>query len=127
MSERTNDEERTEQREQRQERHEMRAVISEKTPVQMGVMISVYILTSSLIIASVWWAATITEKINTVLANQSIQIATITSVQSDVADLKAWRKVIDTSGSPAAATLLKEVADLKRELEVHVALTEKKQ
>ena len=121
MSERINDEERTEQREQRQERHEMRAVISEKTPVQMGVMISVYILTSSLIIASVWWAATITEKINTVLANQSIQIATITSVQSDVADLKAWRKVIDTSGSPQVAALAKSIQEVKSELEIHMA------
>jgi hypothetical protein len=114
-----------EQHEQRQERSEIRRIIGEKTPVQLGVTAAFYVFSFGLVVASVWWAATLTEKINTVLKNQDAQNITMSAMQADISDLKAWRKVIDTSGSPQAASLSKEINDLKRELEVHIAETGK--
>ena len=114
-----------EQHEQRQERSDMRRAIGEKTPVQLGVTAAFYVFSFSLIVASVWWAATLTEKINTVLKNQDAQNIVMSTMQTDISDLKAWRKVIDTSGSPQASSLTKEINDLKRELEIHIAETGK--
>ena len=117
-----------EQHEQRQERSEMRQVIGEKTPVQLGLLMAVgiaLITTLGFCGSAIWWASKMTEKIDTVLRNQAAQSEAMILVQTDVAELKAWRKVIDTSGSPAATVLLKEVGELKRELEVHIAETGK--
>jgi len=125
MSERTNDEERTEQREQRQERHEMRAVISEKTPIQLGLAAAAYFFSFSLVVAAIWWAATLTNMVSTVLKNQDAQSLVMISMQKDISDLQAWRKVIENSGSPAVANLSAKFTELEKEFEIYRAQTEK--
>jgi hypothetical protein len=115
-----------EQHEQRQEQSEMRQAIGEKTPVQLGLfvtMLVIFMTTLGFCGSAIWWASKMTEKIDTVLRNQAIQSEAMTLVQTDVAELKAWRKVIDTSGSPSAAALLSKVNDIKRDLDVHMAQT----
>ena len=113
-----------EAREQRTERREMRQAIGEKTPIQLGLFLALILIFISLIGASwtgVWWASKLSEKVDTVLRNQAAQTEAITIVQADVADLKAWRKVIDTAGSPQVTTLSKDLQEVKRELEIHMA------
>ena len=99
----------------------MRQSISEKTPIQMGLVAAAYFFSFSLVVASIWWAATLTNMVSTVLSNQEKQSVIMVAMQSDISDLKAWRKVIDTSGSPQATALAKDLQDVKRELEIHIA------
>ena len=110
-----------EAQEQRQERHEMRGIISEKTPIQVGLVAAAYFFSFSLVVASIWWAATLTNMVSTVLKNQDTQSAVMLTMQSDISELKAWRKVIDASGSPQAVTLAKSIQEVKSELEIHMA------
>ena len=96
---------RDEQREQRQERHEIRADISGQTPIQLGLIVT---LAAILITAlgfcgsGVWWASKLSEKVDAILRNQVVQTEAMGFIQKDVAELQAWRKVVDVAGTPAA-------------------------
>ena len=96
---------RDEQREQRQERHEIRADISGKTPIQLGLIVT---LAAILITAlgfcgsGVWWASKLSEKVDAILRNQVVQTEAMGFIQKDVAELQAWRKVVDVAGTPSA-------------------------
>jgi flagellar motor component MotA len=112
---------------QEQELREMRdSSINEHTTVQIGLMLGIGILVTGFIISSVWWAAVISTKLDTIITCQTAQAATLNSVQSDVSDLKAWRKVIDNSGSPQVSAMMSKINELQKELEVHIAETENK-
>jgi hypothetical protein len=100
-------------------------IISEKTPVRIGLLLTVALLLTGGFGTSIWWAATISTKLDAIIISQSVQTAAVASVQTDVSDLKAWRKLIDTSGSPQVTTLASQINELKRAMEVHIAQTEK--
>jgi hypothetical protein len=102
------DERREERHAQRKELREIRdgGVIGEKTSVRIGLLLTIALLLTGGFGTSVWWAATISTKLDAIIISQGIQTVTIGEVQADVADLKAWRKVIDVAGTPSASVRL---------------------
>lgn len=118
----------TEQREQRQERHEMRSAISDKTPVQLGLLVALLMILMTVLGFSgsgIWWASKLSEKVDTVLRNQAVETEAMSLVQKDVAELQAWRKVVDVAGTPSASARLdalnKELIEVKEMIKMHMA------
>lgn len=75
----------------------------------------------------IWWAASMSTKLDVVINNQAAQLTAIRSVVDDVSRLKEWRIQVDTVGSPALVKkvdmLGEEVAVLTRKMELHLATT----
>ena len=125
-------EQRIEQHEQRQERHEMREVIGDRTPIQLGLIVT---LAAILITAlgfcgsGIWWASKLSEKVDTVLRNQVAQTEAMGSVQKDVVELQAWRKVIDVAGTPSASSRLDALSAklniVEEMIKMHIAKEDK--
>ena len=122
----------TEQREQRQERHEMREVIGDRTPIQLGLIVT---LAAILITAlgfcgsGIWWASKLSEKVDTVLRNQVVQTEAMGFIQKDVVELQAWRKVVDVAGTPAASARLDALSAklniVEEMIKMHIAKEDK--
>ena len=132
MTDQSESELRTESREQRQERHEMRAVISDKTPIQLGLLVAaLMILMTALGFcgSGIWWASKLSEKVDTVLRNQSVEVEAISLVQADVSELKAWRKVVDVAGTPSVRATLDalglKLTSVEEMIKIHIAKEEK--
>lgn len=71
--------------------------------------------------AWIWWAATISTKLDSIMTQQSALVAASTVMRSDLEDLKAWRKLIDAAGSPRLQSIEKEIEALRRDLDTHKA------
>lgn len=77
----------------------------------------------------IWWAATISSKIDTLLTGQAAQSLAVKGLSDDVSRLKEWRTQVDAVGSPVMVRrvddLSKAVNDLQKAFEMHVATTVK--
>lgn len=71
----------------------------------------------------IWWAASMSTKLDVVINNQSAQMAATRAVVEDVSRLKEWRIQIDTVGSPSVVHRLEEIEkmlrDLKNQFDLH--------
>jgi|GEM_PF-5523338 cell division protein FtsL len=133
MDDTTEAELRTERREQRQERHEIRADISGKTTIQLGLIVTLAVILTTVLGfcgSGIWWASKLSEKVDTVLRNQISQTDAMNSTQRDVAELQAWRKVIDVAGTPSASLRLDALGTklnaVDEMLKLHIAKEEGK-
>lgn len=78
----------------------------------------------------VWWAASMSTKLDIVISNQATQLAAIREVVQDVSRLKEWRIQVDTVGSPSMVKkvedLTREMIELNRQFELHKVETKPK-
>jgi len=118
---------RDERRAQRQELREMRnsGIIGEKTPIRIGLLMAIATLLVGGFGTSIWWAATISTKLDAIIISQGAQTAAISTLQSDVSDLKAWRKVVDVAGTPSASARLDalgaKLISVEEMIKMHIA------
>lgn len=77
----------------------------------------------------IWWAASMSTKLDVVISNQTLQIAATKALAEDVSRLKEWRIQIDTVGSPQmvkrADEMRREIDDLSKAFDLHKATTTK--
>lgn len=97
--------------------------LSENTPVRLGMIFVMIGLMGGGFAFWIWWAATVSTKLDNIIMQQSVASNQQTKLAADVADLQAWRKLIDTTGSPQAAEIRRELDQLRKEFELHKALT----
>ena len=111
-------------------------VISEDTPVKMrfvfliiGGIVSVLLAAFS----AVWWAATVSEKLSTIVTQQAAIVAQAASfrdsytqstaaINARLSDLESWRKMIDQQGDPAGKVrddnLQSQIIQLRHDFDV---------
>ena len=124
-------ERRDERHERRRELREMResGILGENTPIRIGLLLTIALLLVGGFGTSIWWAATISTKLDAIIISQGVESATIAAAQADVADLKAWRKVIDVAGTPATSSrldgLTAKVNSIDEMLKLHIAKEDK--
>jgi hypothetical protein len=94
------------------DRRPLPVVISEDTPIRLriviGIIAGIFFFLAG-IVGGVWWAATTTSQLSSIekqnaaiLAAQSLLRADAKSQGDDIADLKAWRKMVEQQGDPAS-------------------------
>jgi len=75
--------------EHRNEDQETKTVIGENTPIKIGLIIAFLGIFGS----GVWWASSITSKLDSILASQNIQTTTITELKA--ADMSFSKELSD--------------------------------
>ncbi len=104
-------------------------ILGENTPIRIGLLLTIALLLVGGFGTSIWWAATISTKLDAIIISQGVESATIAAAQADVADLKAWRKVVDVAGSPAESArldgLTAKVNSIDEMLKLHIAKEDK--
>lgn len=110
-----------------EEQPEPNSVLSGDSPIKVRFIGWLVLVCASGFTGAIWWAAVMSTKLDTVISNQSIQMAATKAVVEDVSRLKEWRIQIDTIGSPE---IVKRVDNLRRDLdelrsryELHIATT----
>lgn len=97
--------------------------IGDTTPVKLGFVIALLGLCAAGFGAWIWWAATISSKMDTLINQQSSMMATANGHGASIAELQAWRKLVDTVGTPAMMTktadIEKKLEELSRQFELH--------
>lgn len=96
------------------------------SPVKVGFILALLSLCAGGFSVWIWWAATISTKLDTVITQQAAMNALTSKMASDVEELKSWRRLIDASGSKQAQDITKEIEFLRRDLELHKAKTDGK-
>lgn len=109
-----------------QERKEIHA-LSQKTPIQLGLILALLGMCVGGFGAWIWWAASISTKLDAVLSQQSALVVATQKQNSDIEDLKAWRKLVDVVGTASMAQKTKEldakIAEIERKIELHEVKT----
>lgn len=105
-------------------------VLSGNTPIHVKFIGWLVIVCAGGFGAWVWWAASMSTKLDIVISNQATQLAAIREVVQDVSRLKEWRIQIDTVGSPMIVKrvddLSRQFLEISRELELHKVETKTK-
>lgn len=85
------------------------------------------------IVGSVWWAATVSEKLSTIVIQQASIVSqqntfrdafsqSVTMITGRLSDLEGWRKMVDIEGDPAGKVrdeaLAKQINDLRHDFDV---------
>ena len=89
-------------------------VLSGTSPIQVKFIGWLVIVCAGGFGGWIWWAASMSAKLDVVISGQAAQVMASKSISEDVTRLKEWRVQIDTVGSPA---LLKRVDDIDRRME----------
>jgi len=108
-------------------------IISEKTPIRLGLIValvgSILILFTSAA-GGIWWASGVSTKLDMVLRQNDNSMRSVEAVSTRVTAVELWQRGIDSTGSPAVVkrldTLTAEFQQLKEDLKLHIATTEKK-
>lgn len=107
-----------------------RLVLSGTSPIQVKFIGWLVIVCAGGFGGWIWWASSMSTKLDVVIANQSTQLSMLKEVNADVSALKEWRIQVDTVGSqPMArrvAQLEKEVAAIAKDMEMHKVTTDRK-
>lgn len=105
-------------------------VLSGSSPIQVKFIGWLVLILAGGFSGCIWWAATMSTKLDVVIANQSTQIATTKAMAEDLALLKEWRVRIDTVGSPEMVkrteALRKDLDELRTKFDLHLATTMQK-
>ena len=103
------------------------SALGESTPVKLGFIIGLLGLCAGGFGFWIWWAATISAKIDTMIAQQAAFARATDTHQIAIVDLQAWRKLIDTVGTPSmmikTAEIQKQLDELQRAFELHKVTT----
>lgn len=94
-----------------------RSTISEATPVQIGLGLGIL----GVVIGIVWGAATMSAKLDVVIAKITTVEANYATTRQDLDALRLWRAEIDRSGSRALDEFRKEFVDFKTAYQLHIA------
>lgn len=102
-------------------------VLSGASPIQVKFIGWLVVVLAGGFGGCIWWAATMSTKLDVVIANQSVQMAAIKAVVEDVSRLKEWRVQVDTVGSPTIAKevgeMRQQINDLQKQLDMHKLAT----
>lgn len=90
------------------------AILSGTSPIQVKFIGWLVVVCAGGFGGWIWWAASMSTKLDVVIMNQATQLAAVKALTEDVSRLKEWRIQIDTVGSPM---LVKRVDDIKAEVE----------
>lgn len=109
---------------------EQSGVLGESTHVKLGFIIAFLGLCAGGLGVWIWWAATINSKLDMMLTHEQSTMQAIQQIQKDVNDLESWRKVVDTVGTPTVSPRLsqleKDMDKLTKDLELHIATTQRR-
>ena len=98
-----------------------RGVITQATPVQIGMVLGIF----GVIIGIVWGAAnmsaTMNAKLDVVIAKMGSLETANTSMRADLNGLLVWKAEIDRSGSKSLDELRKSFDQFKSEFQIHMA------
>lgn len=89
-------------------------VLSGSSPIQVKFIGWLVIVCAGGFGGWIWWASSMSTKLDVVIANQAAQLASVKALAEDVSRLKEWRIQVDTIGSPA---IVKRVDILKQEVD----------
>ena len=70
-----------------------RKPLSSSTPIQIGVLFTVLCL----IVGAVWWAATLTGKVDTLIKLSEQNIEAQKCFEKRLTELETWRRVVDAA------------------------------
>ena len=83
--------------------------LGDTTPVKLGFIVGLLALCAAGFGGWIWWAATISSKMDTLLMQEAVIIKTTDDYGKRISDVEAWRKLVDTVGTPAMVTRVAEV------------------
>ena len=99
--------------------------ISESTNIRIRLVIALLALCAAGFGGWIWWASSISAKIDVLISQQQTSNRALEAVSSKVSDLESWRKLVDTIGTPAMVTrvndLQKQMEEMSRKFELHEA------
>lgn len=105
-------------------------VLSGNSPIQVRFIGWLVLVIAGGFSGSIWWAASMSTKLDTVINNQSVQMANTKAVVEDVSRLKEWRIQVDTVGSPELVkkteALRRDIDTLRERFDLHLATTSPK-
>lgn len=104
-----------------------KTVLSGASPIQVKFIGWLVVVCAGGFGGWIWWAASMSTKLDVVISNQAIQMAAIKAVVEDVSRLKEWRAQVDTVGSPTMVRRMdsveREISDLSKQFDLHRATT----
>ena len=128
-------EQRQDLQEKREERHEKREEdIDAKhvvIPVQMafGIVTTILILCGAGFGTSVWWASSISSKLEVLVKQGTEQLASSLAQGTRITALELWQRQVDSSGSPQMAKRADEISKalsaLQEEFNIYKATSKK--
>jgi hypothetical protein len=92
--------------ERRSERRELLS-IGENTPIRLGLLLAIMALILGGIISGTWWASGITHGVNSLLQSQSSTTAEVAIIKDKEAEVEAWEKLVEVTGTPGMASQMK--------------------
>lgn len=102
-------------------------VLSGSSPIQVKFIGWLVLVVAGGFGGWIWWAASMSTKLDVVISQQAAQLAMVKSITEDVSRLKEWRIQIDTIGSQATVRRLDTMENLynklEKEYELHKATT----
>lgn len=102
-------------------------VLSGSSPIQVRFIGWLVLVIAGGFSGSIWWAATMSTKMDTMILNQAAQMTATKAVTEDVSRIKEWRVQIDTVGSPEMVkrvdVLRRDHDELKNRVDLHMATT----
>lgn len=106
-----------------------KSVLSGASPIQVKFIGWLVMVCAAGFGGWIWWAATVSAKLDTILTNQTLQSAAMKAIVEDVSRLKEWRVQIDTVGSSALNKridlLESDFRTLQKDFDLHKATTVK--
>jgi hypothetical protein len=104
-------------------------VLSGASPIQVKFIGWLVIVCAGGFGGWIWWAASMSAKLDVVIAGQAAQTLSAKATSEDVTRLKEWRIQIDTVGSPALVRRVDSIdarlEELSKKFELHLATTTK--
>lgn len=99
-----------------------KGIITAATPIQIGIVFAFL----SLVVGTVWGAATMNAKLDVVIAKIGSVETVNNGLRTDVNNLMIWKAEIDRSGSKQVDELRKSLEAFKTQFEIHIASTTKR-
>lgn len=102
-----------------------KSILSGESGVKISLVLTLMGLTAGGFAFWIWWAATVSTKLDNIILQQSVASTQQTKLMSDVEELKAWRNMVDKNGSATAQSIGDRVRELEKKFELHEARTTK--
>lgn len=96
-------------------------ILGTESGVKIGLVLTLLGICAGGFAVWIWWAATISTKIDTMILQQTAMATVQTKLGADVDELKAWRKLVDTVGSGPVGGVRDDLRQLQKEFELHKA------
>ena len=103
---------------------ELLEVVSERTPIRLGIVIALIAAGATLLIGTitgVWWwgrwSSSMETKVDNIQSLLQTVVANNQTQGAQIEEIKARLKVIETVGSPKAVVLEQRIAELQRQMD----------